>query len=130
MELKGIIFDLDGVICFTDEYHYLAWKELADKLDRGAVDFSKPYGLTPTGKPRRNPLSAYFRASTPKYNTSTFFSLTYDHDGSLTELGGNLSTRKGDWSFQFRSKKGQPLTLFKFEKTKWHRGVGNTIELA
>lgn len=29
---KGIIFDLDGVICFTDEYHYLAWKELADAL--------------------------------------------------------------------------------------------------
>lgn len=28
---KGIIFDLDGVICFTDEYHYLAWKELADR---------------------------------------------------------------------------------------------------
>ena len=32
MKLKGIIFDLDGVICFTDEYHYLAWKELADRL--------------------------------------------------------------------------------------------------
>ena len=30
--MKGIIFDLDGVICFTDEYHYLAWKELADRL--------------------------------------------------------------------------------------------------
>ena len=28
---KGIIFDLDGVICFTDDYHYLAWKELADR---------------------------------------------------------------------------------------------------
>lgn len=28
---KGIIFDLDGVICFTDEYHYLAWKALADR---------------------------------------------------------------------------------------------------
>lgn len=28
---KGLIFDLDGVICFTDEYHYLAWKELADR---------------------------------------------------------------------------------------------------
>ncbi len=23
-------FDLDGVICFTDNYHYQAWKELAD----------------------------------------------------------------------------------------------------
>lgn len=27
---KGIIFDLDGVICFTDKYHYQAWKKLAD----------------------------------------------------------------------------------------------------
>ena len=30
--MKAIIFDLDGVICFTDEYHYLAWKRLADRL--------------------------------------------------------------------------------------------------
>lgn len=26
---EAIIFDLDGVIVSTDEYHYLAWKELA-----------------------------------------------------------------------------------------------------
>ena len=32
MEYKGIIFDLDGVICHTDKYHYQAWKKLADKL--------------------------------------------------------------------------------------------------
>lgn len=30
--LKAVIFDLDGVICSTDEYHYLAWKEMADSL--------------------------------------------------------------------------------------------------
>ncbi|MBO6158723.1 MAG: beta-phosphoglucomutase [Firmicutes bacterium] len=30
--LKAVIFDLDGVICFTDKYHYLAWKQLADRL--------------------------------------------------------------------------------------------------
>ncbi len=30
--LKAIIFDLDGVICSTDEYHYRAWKTLADSL--------------------------------------------------------------------------------------------------
>ena len=29
---KAVIFDLDGVICFTDKYHYLAWKKLADRL--------------------------------------------------------------------------------------------------
>ena len=28
----GVIFDLDGVICFTDKYHYQAWKADADKL--------------------------------------------------------------------------------------------------
>ena len=33
MKYKAVIFDLDGVICFTDEYHYLAWKQLADKLN-------------------------------------------------------------------------------------------------
>ncbi len=28
----AILFDLDGVICSTDEYHYLAWKTIADEL--------------------------------------------------------------------------------------------------
>ena len=32
MKYKGIIFDLDGVICSTDQYHYQAWKALADRL--------------------------------------------------------------------------------------------------
>lgn len=32
MRYRGIIFDLDGVICHTDQYHYEAWKEIADKL--------------------------------------------------------------------------------------------------
>ena len=32
MKYQGIIFDLDGVICSTDQYHYLAWKALADRL--------------------------------------------------------------------------------------------------
>ena len=29
-EFDAIIFDLDGVICYTDEYHYRAWKAIAD----------------------------------------------------------------------------------------------------
>ncbi len=32
-KFSGIIFDLDGVICHTDHYHYQAWKMLSDKLD-------------------------------------------------------------------------------------------------
>lgn len=30
--IKAVIFDLDGVIVHTDHFHYLAWKDLADKL--------------------------------------------------------------------------------------------------
>ena len=30
--IDTIIFDLDGVICSTDHYHYLAWKKLSDEL--------------------------------------------------------------------------------------------------
>ena len=29
--IKGIIFDLDGVLAFSDKYHYKAWKFIADK---------------------------------------------------------------------------------------------------
>lgn len=32
MQYEGIIFDLDGVICSTDQYHFEAWKALADEL--------------------------------------------------------------------------------------------------
>ena len=39
MKYKGIIFDLDGVICSTDECHYQAWKKLADEI--GAAGFNR-----------------------------------------------------------------------------------------
>ncbi|WP_042273269.1 beta-phosphoglucomutase [[Clostridium] dakarense] len=32
MNFKGVIFDLDGVITDTAEYHYIAWKDLANKI--------------------------------------------------------------------------------------------------
>lgn len=32
MKYQGIIFDLDGVICSTDQYHYQAWKQMADRI--------------------------------------------------------------------------------------------------
>lgn len=39
MEIKAVIFDLDGVIVSTDEYHYQAWKSISDEqniyFDRG-----------------------------------------------------------------------------------------------
>lgn len=33
MKYRGIIFDLDGVLCYSDKYHYQAWKKLANELN-------------------------------------------------------------------------------------------------
>ena len=30
--MKAVIFDLDGVLVFTDRFHYKAWKKLADDM--------------------------------------------------------------------------------------------------
>jgi beta-phosphoglucomutase len=30
--MEAFIFDLDGVIVFTDKFHYQAWKQIADKM--------------------------------------------------------------------------------------------------
>lgn len=30
--MKAFIFDLDGVLVFTDKFHYIAWKRLADRI--------------------------------------------------------------------------------------------------
>lgn len=38
MNIKGCIFDLDGVIVDTAKYHYIAWKRLANEL---GFDFTK-----------------------------------------------------------------------------------------
>lgn len=32
MKYSAVIFDLDGVICHTDHYHYMSWKQIADDL--------------------------------------------------------------------------------------------------
>lgn len=31
MSVQGVIFDLDGVLVSTDEYHYLGWKRMAEE---------------------------------------------------------------------------------------------------
>jgi beta-phosphoglucomutase len=48
--LKGYIFDLDGVITDTAEYHYRAWKRLADEL---GLPFSREDNEALRGIPRR-----------------------------------------------------------------------------
>ena len=48
-EIRGLIFDLDGVIANTAEFHYLAWQRLADEE---GVAFSREIYLRMSGTNR------------------------------------------------------------------------------
>lgn len=53
--IEGIIFDLDGVITDTSEFHYLAWKKLADEE---GIPFDREANEGLRGIPRRQSLMA------------------------------------------------------------------------
>lgn len=65
MKLKAIIFDLDGVICFTDEYHYLAWREMADSI---GVPFDREVNNRLRGVSRMASLNIVLERSSETYS--------------------------------------------------------------
>ena len=65
MAFKGVIFDLDGVICFTDEYHYLAWKAMADSI---GVEFDRTINNRLRGVSRMASLEIILERSAAAYS--------------------------------------------------------------
>ena len=53
MKIKAVIFDLDGVLTETSEFHYMAWKQLADEI---GVSFDRAKNEKLRGVPRRKSL--------------------------------------------------------------------------
>lgn len=62
---EGVIFDLDGVLCSTDEYHYLAWKALADRLN---IPFDKARNNLLRGVSRMESLDIILQKSAAVYS--------------------------------------------------------------
>ena len=65
MKYQGIIFDLDGVICSTDDYHYQAWKTLADELD---IPFDRERNNLLRGVSRMESLNIILEKSSKTYS--------------------------------------------------------------
>jgi beta-phosphoglucomutase len=53
LDIGGVIFDLDGVLTDTSEYHYLAWKRVADEK---GIPFDREANEALRGVPRRESL--------------------------------------------------------------------------
>ena len=62
--IEGILFDLDGVLVSTDELHYLAWKQLADRL---GIPFSREQGDRCRGVSRMGSLEILLEGSNRSY---------------------------------------------------------------
>jgi beta-phosphoglucomutase len=63
--IKGIIFDLDGVIVHTDEMHYQAWKQITDRI---GVAFNRDINNRLRGVSRMESLEIILENSKPISN--------------------------------------------------------------
>lgn len=66
--MKGVIFDLDGVLVSTDELHYQAWKRLANEL--GITDFGREDNERQRGVSRMASLEVVLEKGTKIYSES------------------------------------------------------------
>lgn len=83
MNYSGIIFDLDGVICFTDKYHYQAWKKMADEI---GVYFDEVINNRLRGVSRMASLDIILERSEKEYSQEEKEKLAYEKNEIYKEL--------------------------------------------
>ena len=88
MRYKGIIFDLDGVICSTDEYHYLAWKALADRL---GIPFDRERNNLLRGVSRAESLEIILEKADRTYSETEKAAFAEEKNKLYRELLGQMS---------------------------------------
>lgn len=88
MRYKGIIFDLDGVICSTDEYHYLAWRSLADQL---GIGFDRQINNRLRGVSRMQSLEIVLEKSDKAYTDAEKAQFAETKNALYRELLGQMS---------------------------------------
>ena len=88
MKFKGVIFDLDGVLCFTDDYHYQAWKSLADDLN---IYFDREINNRLRGVSRMASLDIVLEKSNKKYSDEEKIALATKKNDIYVKLLNNIT---------------------------------------
>ena len=86
---KAIIFDLDGVICFTDRFHYQAWKVLADRL---GIYFDERINDRLRGVSRMASLEIILERADRQYSEEEKLAFTEEKNALYRQLLGKMST--------------------------------------
>lgn len=98
MKFKGVIFDLDGVICFTDQFHYQAWKKLADRL---GIEFDEKINDRLRGVSRMASLEIILEKSARAYSDAEKESFAAEKNDAYRALLENM--RESDVSEEVRN---------------------------
>ena len=88
MKFKGVIFDLDGVLCFTDDYHYQAWKSLADDLN---IYFDREINNRLRGVSRMASLDIVLEKSNKQYSDEEKIALATKKNDIYVKLLDNIT---------------------------------------
>ena len=86
--MKAVIFDLDGVICFTDKYHYIAWKKLADK---NGIYFDEDINNRLRGVSRMASLDIILEKATKQYTEEEKEDMAAEKNATYVELLKEMS---------------------------------------
>ena len=90
MELNGIIFDLDGVLVHTDEFHYQAWKQLADRLH---IPFDRQVNNRLRGVSRMASLEIILEAADKTFSNEEKLAMTEEKNAAYRKLLETMSPK-------------------------------------
>lgn len=89
MNLSAVIFDLDGVIVSTDEFHYQAWKQISDQEQ---IYFDREINERLRGVSRMESLEIILSHSDKKYSENEKSLLAQQKNEIYCELLNKLSS--------------------------------------
>lgn len=87
--INAVIFDLDGVVVTTDKLHYLAWKELAEKI--GIKNFTEADNVRQRGVSRMESLEVLLEKSDKCYTKEEKIALADEKNRRYVKLLETLS---------------------------------------
>lgn len=90
MSITAVIFDLDGVIISTDEYHYLAWKKI---FDGERIPFNRAVNERLRGVSRLESLEIGLEKASRKYGAEEKSKLAENKNSYYRELLSSLSDK-------------------------------------
>ena len=110
--IQGFIFDFDGVICDSEKYHFLAWKDTASAL---SLDFTREEYVPFQSRGRKAVVSYLCQKANIPFTDDVFNRLSAVKSASFARLtrsvGANDLIKGADTFIKYLWEKNYPLAV-------------------